>query len=425
MSSRQDTFCVLPWMSLQIRPDGTMAACPISQKKLSTQSGEESLYLYRNQLSEAIDSPTLKSLQKNLLQGVKDDNCSICWQDEACGRKSKRLIDNELFHEQKMQILNGTFPTHPGFLDISPGNHCNLKCRICSGWNSSKWIGELEEVYGQDFLPRNNELRELSPKESRDKLMGWPEKKPGFWEELEEWLPGLHTISFYGGEPFLNKRHFSFLEKAVASGDSKHLTIFYNTNGTVFPTEAIEKIFPHFKKVQVFLSLDGIGNRFEYQRFGAKWPTVAENLKKFRALSSLHVAVCLSVSAINIFYVPETLDFFLKEKIPVFFNLVHFPAHFSIQSLPASTKKKLLEQWRGFDWKKYQPILLNDFEPILEVMMAADHPQEWEKFQSVISKHDAFRHQSFAKEFPEFLEILPKPNQLEQVHGNSGVGIFP
>ena len=42
---------------------------------------------------------------------------------------------------------NKTDPKDIQFLDLKLGNICNLKCRICGSWSSSKWASELIDYY--------------------------------------------------------------------------------------------------------------------------------------------------------------------------------------------------------------------------------------------------------------------------------------
>ena len=62
------------------------------------------------------------------------------------------------------------------------------------------------------------------------------------------------------------ERHFDILEKCVEFGIAKDITLAYNTNGSIFPQDKIE-LWEQFKKVEIFVSIDDISERFEYIRF--------------------------------------------------------------------------------------------------------------------------------------------------------------
>ena len=80
---------------------------------------------------------------------------------------------------------------------------------------------------------------------------------------------------------------------------SVHLN--YNTNGTVRPSKELIELWSQFKLVQLDFSIDDIGPRFEYQRYGAKWPEVTENLQWFidNAPHNCMFAVNISVGILN------------------------------------------------------------------------------------------------------------------------------
>ena len=76
----------------------------------------------------------------------------------------------------------------------------------------------------------------------------------------------------------VHKEHVKFLEY-IPNPNQVHL--FYNTNGTVRPTKNLIDLWSTFKLVQLDFSIDDIGERFEYQRYPAKWEEVKENLQWF------------------------------------------------------------------------------------------------------------------------------------------------
>ena len=57
------------------------------------------------------------------------------------------------------------------------------------------------------------------------------------------------------------------------NGYADNIEIHYNTNGTQFPEEFIET-WRKFRKVEIAFSIDNLGERFEFERSGAKWAEV-------------------------------------------------------------------------------------------------------------------------------------------------------
>ena len=109
----------------------------------------------------------------------------------------------------------------------------------------------------------------------------WPRKTKTFWGEIGDILSGVKYFEFTGGEPFMIQEHFDVLRKSVELGYSHEQMIHYNTNGTQFPEKEIKELFPHFKSVHVAIRVEDIEEKFEYQRYPAKWDEVNENIDKW------------------------------------------------------------------------------------------------------------------------------------------------
>jgi sulfatase maturation enzyme AslB (radical SAM superfamily) len=246
---------------------------------------------------------------------------------------------------------------------------------------------------------------EISPLQSRERVMSWYDSNPEFWNTMEAWLPKIERFEIFGGEPFLIKRHFDLLKKSIAEGHAKNQTLHYNTNGTVFPEEVVKEVFPQFKEVKVMFSLDGTGEQFEYQRFPAKWETSLSNLQKFKALE-IEVEICLTLSALNIFYLTDYLEFWHKFDIPIYLNVLDTPVHYNFQIFPAPVKQKILEKLSRADHNFLKKNVLNAFQPVIDSITAKDMSEHFPEFIKTTKKHDEYRKQSYKDVFPEFYDIL-------------------
>jgi MoaA/NifB/PqqE/SkfB family radical SAM enzyme len=163
--------------------------------------------------------------------------------------------------------FNNLNPDQLWFIDLKLGNICNLKCRICGSWSSSKWA--KEEI---DYVPGIDRKTHLAYKYLKDGA--WPRESEVFWDNLKTLLPNIKYFEFTGGEPFLIEQHFELLRYAVEQGYSKNIEIHYNTNGTVFPEQA--ELWNNFKHVEIAFSIDNVGARFEYERYGADWKSAGK-----------------------------------------------------------------------------------------------------------------------------------------------------
>lgn len=156
-------------------------------------------------------------------------------------------------------------------LDYWTGDTCNLRCAICSPQYSSAWKEELK-------IPERKQIVNY------------------VWKNLD--LSILKFIHFNGGEPLLSKEHVKFLE-AIPIKSQVHIN--YNTNGTIKPSTQLLELWEEFKLVQIDFSIDDIGQRFEYQRYPAKWNEVTETLQWYIDYAPVNCmfAVNTTVSILN------------------------------------------------------------------------------------------------------------------------------
>jgi MoaA/NifB/PqqE/SkfB family radical SAM enzyme len=264
-------------------------------------------------LTELWKDPYMEDVRESFKKGERHPACIKCWNEEDAGRDSKRIRDNAKFDFAETDGIKT--------LELNMGNTCNIKCRTCHPYSSSLWLNEYYDTMIEGVkLPKKEYL--INAKIYND---SW-EKESKLWSEIEDIGKDVIQIDFYGGEPWLIKQQWEFIEKSVANGWSKNQTLHYNTNGTQWNEEHI-KLFDHFKFVDIGFSIDGIGPQFEFMRHPAKWDEVYANMQKAREWAkgrdNILFGICHTISALNVYYVPEFLEFFEKENWHIYLNLVH------------------------------------------------------------------------------------------------------
>ena len=81
----------------------------------------------------------------------------------------------------------------------------------------------------------------------------------------------MRFLYFAGGEPFVQEGHYMLLDLLIKSGCSKNISLSYNTNlsyNGVFKGYDIEQLWKKFKKVELWPSIEGFGEKAEYGRKG-------------------------------------------------------------------------------------------------------------------------------------------------------------
>ena len=341
MNLPHDKFCVLPWISLETSPIGTVRPCCLAEDELRDNAGDK-FNLNTAKFSTIQNSHDMRKLRKQFIDKQKPETCRKCWREERAGRTSKRMHTLDRL-KHMIPDQEWTIDANPlMFLDLKLGNICNLKCRICGSWSSSQFATEELQWLGAD------EDKKASFHYTMLKQGAWPRENPVFWSEIEGVVDQLTYIEFTGGEPFMIQEHFDLLQRLVDKGIAGNIEIHYNTNGTHYPEQG-ENIWQHFKAVEIAFSIDDVGTRFEYQRTNAAWLEVESNLAQFRELRRHHdniqLQVCSTVNVFNVCYLEELSHWIDQQMFDfVYWNMLHEAYYFSISTLPELAKRVITQR---------------------------------------------------------------------------------
>ena len=345
MKLPNDNFCVLPWVSVETSPVGTVRPCCLARDEIVDDAGKK-FKLAEAGFVQIQTSQHMQTLRQQFLNGERPETCTRCWAEEDSGRTSKRQHTINRLRDM-LPDQSWTADAKPlMFLDLKLGNICNLKCRICGSWSSSTYA--TEEI---KFLPPAEKKTTFHYQMLRDGA--WPRSSDNFWAELNQNIKEIRYIEFTGGEPFMIQEHFDLLQTIVEQGYAGQIEIHYSTNGTQYPEHA-EHIWKHFKTVEIAFSIDDMGKRFEYQRANAKWLEVCANLDRFRDLreiySNIRMQVCTTVNIFNVMYLEDVaLWIALQDFDFVYWNMLHDPPCYSIASMPVRAKQLAEARLRAAD----------------------------------------------------------------------------
>ena len=247
-------ICVLPWMSIEVTPMGNSRPCCLAIDEIPDAVGK-SYDLTAVPIQEVYHSKYMQELRQQFRAGQKPSTCTRCWTEESAGRTSKRMNMLAKFNNDLPLVEWETdTPEQLWFLDLKLGNICNLKCRICGSWSSSKWAQEELDYYPTaDREERKKHSAYVWLKQGQ-----WPRESIDFWTNVDQVLPGVRYYEFTGGEPFLIQEHFDLLQRTVDQGYAHLVDVHYNTNGTQYPEAAVE-MWKKFKHVNIAFSIDDLG----------------------------------------------------------------------------------------------------------------------------------------------------------------------
>lgn len=333
-------------------------------------------------LKEYSRSAFLTQIRQEFQQDQWPAGCVRCKTEEQNNIKSKRQLDHDRWHEHyaQYQLDSDQWLT----ASIAFGNTCNLKCITCGSYSSSRWHDEYLEIYGEDFQP---------VKFYRD----------DFVDDFVAQAPGILHLDIPGGEPFLSgvPEQKKLLQHYIDSDQARDISIHYTTNVTVFPDAEWWQLWSHFREIDMQLSIDGIGARYEYIRYPASWEhiehTVHRYIQQERCVSNLRLSVSHTVSAYNIFYLDEFFAWCYNQGLPTpWLGRVHTPAHMRPTVWP--DKEHIV--------KKLQLSQFDDVKTWAGMIADTTDSDLFEQFCQRLRQHDQYRGLDFKIIFPEMASYI-------------------
>jgi hypothetical protein len=384
----KDCRCKYADIGLSTQNGGHLSICNQSRQVFQDEYGNY-MTLAQYSLADAWNSPTRLEIKNALENGIEHPNCQDCWNEEAAGRSSKRMIVNE--HLPHIKPL----PDQPVSVMLKPGNLCNLACRHCNPFSSSRWVKDYFKVeakqpdwtsYIQQFSEIQDSYNDANP----------------VWQDLKNWAPGIEFYELYGAEPMLIDPLWEVIKVSSQSTNGRNTVVNINTNGTILRDDT-EDIFKKFFKVVLNLSVDGINDQFEYLRYPAKWDKFLSNLDAYQHLAAvwrnISISVSCTVSALNIYYTDEIWKFFHDRGIHVGFNILHRPDHLNMRILPDAVKQQISDKLRSTGTPAQNLIdMLNS-----PIQNSEKHLLDFWVFTE---GYDDLRGESYAETFPEMFNIL-------------------
>lgn len=369
-------FCSAPFIQLQTSKDNSCGPCPYTAN----------LWKIPGNIADKWQSQELENLRKSFLENKQDPQCKRCWKEEKAGKKSLRIRLSEFKQSKNLQkifdkyISSKKYFTYPKVLTLIPGNECNLACPSCYSGLSSKW---------------NSLIKQKSYNGFQDTTTNWNLTKENY-EDIVNNSGNLQKIELFGGEPFLNKQNkHQLIEKLIQKGTSKNITLYFNTNGTLFDEKYMDELTSKFKFIEIRQSIDGIYDQFEYLRYGAKFDQVCENARKFSALPNSDFEVICTISNFNVISINEIDQFMKQNDWFVYYNVADTPDYLLLHNLPEEVKEHIKLPEKFTDIQQY-------------INMEKCDLNNWRRFVNYTSVLDKNRGSSFKNTFSDLYSLVKK-----------------
>jgi glutamate-1-semialdehyde 2,1-aminomutase len=218
----------------------------------------------------------------------------------------------------------------------------------------------------------------------------------------------LERLYFTGGEPLINERVADILGYLVDSGAADHIHLELSTNCTSVDAKYIERI-KKFRRVELLLSLDGVGEVYEYIRYPARWSTVEANIRK---LKYDHGLVCKVPPVVQVYNVLNLVDIFRfcdSMDFEITMNVLHMPDRLAIHHLPPRVRKAAaakLFQYAETDCRDFTRGQVVSLAKYLDTLDTPVNPEILRELMLFSNDLDASRNQSFRKTHAEFVALL-------------------
>tara|TARA_R110001606_G_scaffold395164_1_gene566842 strand:+ start:1133 stop:2287 length:1155 start_codon:yes stop_codon:yes gene_type:complete len=279
-------------------------------------------------IDDILKSEHYTELRKSHTDGIFTRGCKTCENSEARGYKSRR------------QFYDDRYTNDDFLLDISPGTYCNLKCRMCSPYNSTKWFSDWDALREMGIInsgPTSSLNVYNMPENDVDKIIN-------FLDTTSYEI----SIEFKGGEPLMNPKTQTLFEKMANCKSSNRISINLITNGT-YKVDWLANIAGNFKELRIGISADGIGDVYEYIRGDKKynWKRFLESIESYKNIPNTTLSFNYVVQNTNIHQMADFAD--AVAPYSVWWILLNNPQYLSTTVIPLSARADII--------KKLQPLL--------------------------------------------------------------------
>lgn len=336
-----DTICPLPWMHLAINSQGIISPCCVNSLKIGTVHDQDPKNVF--------EGAPLQELRHTLQHGTQHESCMSCWKVENNGGTSVRQQMLKWHHSD----FFGRLIDAPSLesIDVKAGNTCNFKCRSCNASSSSSIAAEtlryatnIEDIKSIKLVQQLGKWFDQDLHTSGSKILSLFDK--------------ANQIDFYGGEPFLVRGFEPTIDYLIRQDRAPYTRIHVNTNCSIFPKHDLLQKLQQFHLVDIGLSIDDVGKRFEIIRGGC-WDQIAANIERYRNLvnEQFQIHIYITVSVLNVYYLDQVMQFCDNLGIPALLNFVNEPKYLSIDQLTLAAKNLFLDKYLSHPNPLFQPVV--------------------------------------------------------------------
>ena len=184
-----------------------------------------------------------KKRRKEMLNGLRPDECDYCWRiEDNTTEFSDRIIKSSLPWSEvdKEKIIDSPWDKdiYPRYVEISFGNVCNFKCTYCGPAFSSKWAEEINSA--GPYKVRHREYNKIKESEIPIPNKDYNPYIEAFWKWFPEAIKHMKVFRITGGEPLLSKHTHEIIQFLI---DNPHPEVELAINSNACPPKVIWEKF--------------------------------------------------------------------------------------------------------------------------------------------------------------------------------------
>lgn len=359
------TFCILPWIHAQTKPDGQIKpCCRFDHKNPEYSMGGKNWKFDKFNINtgstygDALASSEWEELRQKMLKGEPVAGCWKCYKEEADQETnihkqgdrnhSMRTKENWTWNQRnEAEPIEENLDFKIRYLELSMGNYCNLKCRTCDGGLSTTWASD--EISMAKFYPERSKPSSVDSELhlARGDILTIKER----WDIAD--FSYVEEMKFTGGEPMLHPNFIKIMDMVISTGRAHLITLDIFTNSSWLPKDKVLDRLKQFKKVVINLSIDGVGKVNDYIRNPSKWTDVEGAVRQWLEAKQAQPETfeikwhpCMSLY--NVWQFPEMVDWWFnlnkeyfgtewfdgQSRRTMIVNIVHYPSHLKLSLYP-------------------------------------------------------------------------------------------
>jgi radical SAM protein with 4Fe4S-binding SPASM domain len=295
-----NTFCVVPFTTIILEPNGSVGICRHKGSKFSMGNIKD------NTISEIWNNEKVRGWRREFLEGkvkvceveVKHRQCNQCTQNNTI----LPFADFSEFQTGPILKLTANF-----------NGKCNLRCQMCDIWALPNGL------YGET----------------------------NFWEPArKDIFPHLKEIDMLSGEPLIQADTFKLIDEVSEINPECQWTITTNIHWKF--SKKIEDAFNKIKIKTLIISIDSL-NPAAYAKIrkpgnlSMVLGTLDYILAYRKRVKDFNIRVNFLIQKDNWQEVFHILDFCYKKEVNPFLTFLYEPREFSLLDEPLEERKKILE----------------------------------------------------------------------------------